>query len=103
MKDCVFCKIINKEMATKFVHEDEDIIVINDINPKAKVHLLIVPRQHVKTFLDLKDSHYQLLTNLIKVVQRLVVDKKLQSGYRVVINGGRHQKIGHLHLHLLGD
>ncbi|MDP2720520.1 MAG: HIT domain-containing protein [bacterium] len=103
MKDCVFCKIINKEIPTKFVHKDEDIFVFHDIHPKAPTHLLIVPRPHINTFLDLGDNHFSLLTKIIKVVQRLVRDKKLESGYQVVINGGRHQEIDHLHFHLLAD
>ena len=102
-KECVFCKIINEEIPTKFVHKDEDIFVFSDINPKAPVHLLVVPREHVKTFLDIKNKHFPLLTKMIKVVQRLVKEKKLQTGYRVFINGGRYQEVDHLHFHLLGD
>ncbi len=102
-KDCIFCKIINGELETKFVHKEDDVFVFHDVNPKAPVHLLIVPRQHVKTFLDLGDKHFLVLTKMIKVIQRLVKKKKLQSGYRVLINGGRHQEVDHLHFHLLGD
>ncbi|MEX0621450.1 MAG: HIT domain-containing protein [Candidatus Woykebacteria bacterium] len=103
VKDCVFCKIITGELETKFVHRDDDVFVFHDINPKAAVHLLIVPREHIKTFLDLNDNHFQVLTKLIKVVQRLIQDKKLSKGYRVVINGGKYQEIDHLHFHLLSD
>ena len=103
MKDCIFCKIINEEIPTKFVHKTKDIFVFHDINPKAPTHLLIVPRPHIKSFLDLEDKHSWLLTKMIKVVQRLVRSKKLESGYRVVINGGQHQEIDHLHFHLLAD
>jgi histidine triad (HIT) family protein len=102
-KECVFCKIINEEIPTEFVHKEEDIFVFKDINPKAPVHLLIVPREHIESFLDLTDSHVSLLTNVIKVVQRIVKEQKLEGGYRVMINGGRHQEIGHLHFHLLAD
>jgi histidine triad (HIT) family protein len=102
-KDCVFCKIIKGELKTKLVHKSEDIFVFHDINPKSPVHLLIVPRQHVKTFLDLGDKHFSVLTNIIKVIQRLVREKKLEKGYKVLINGGRHQEVDHLHFHLLGD
>jgi histidine triad (HIT) family protein len=102
-KECVFCKIINEEIPTEFVHKEEGIFVFKDINPKAPVHLLIVPREHIASFLDLQDKHVSLLTNVIKVVQRIVKEQKLEGGYRVMINGGRHQEIGHLHFHLLGD
>ena len=103
MKDCIFCKIVKKEIPKEFVHEEEEIFVFKDINPKAPVHLLVVPLVHIKTFLDLKDKHFSLLTNMMKVVQRLIQQQKLKSGYRVVINGGKYQEIDHLHFHLLGD
>ena len=103
MKDCIFCRIINEEIPTKFVHKDEDIFVFHDINPKAPTHLLIVPREHIKTFLDLEDKHSWLLTKMIKVVQRLVRDKKLEKSFRVLINGGTHQIVDHLHFHLLSE
>ena len=101
--DCIFCKIINEEIPTKFVHKDDDIFVFHDINPKAPTHLLIVPREHIKTFLDLEDKHSWLLTKMIKVVQRLVRDKKLEKSFRVLINGGTHQIVDHLHFHLLSE
>lgn len=103
MKDCVFCKIMSGELETKLVHKTKDVFVFHDINPKAPTHLLVVPREHIKTFLDLQDKQYQVLTKMIKVVQRLVKDNKLEKGYQVVVNGGRHQEIDHLHLHLLAD
>src|SRR3989304_287256 len=101
--DCIFCRIINEEIPTKFVHKDSDIFVFHDINPKAPTHLLIVPREHIKTFLDLEDKHSWLLTKMIKVVQRLVRDKKLEKSFRVLINGGTHQIVDHLHFHLLSE
>ena len=102
-KNCIFCQIINEEIPAKFVYKDRDVVVFYDANPKAKTHFLIVPRVHVKSFLDVKDSHFPVLTNMIKVVQRLVKDKKLEGGFRVLINGGSHQVVDHLHLHLLSD
>lgn len=103
MKDCVFCKIIKGELGTEFVHKDPDFFVFKDIYPKAPVHLLVVPREHIETFLDLGDKHFSLLTKVIKVIQRLIKEQKLTAGYRVMINGGRHQEVDHLHFHLLGD
>ena len=103
MKNCIFCKIINEELPTEFVHRDKDVFVFRDINPKAPVHLLVVPRAHIKSFLDIRDNQISLLTNLLKVIQRLVRSQKLQSGYRVVVNGGTRQEVEHLHFHLLGD
>lgn len=101
--ECVFCKIINGELKTKFVHKTDDVFVFHDINPKAPTHLLIVPREHIKSLLDLKDKHSLLLTKMIKVVQRVVKEKKLEGGFRVLINGGSFQDVEHLHFHLLSE
>lgn len=102
-KNCIFCRIISGELETKLVHRSEGIYVFHDINPKAPTHLLIVPSVHIKTFLDLKDNQYQVLTKMVKVVQRLIRGKNLQGSYRVLINGGSHQVVDHLHLHLLSE
>lgn len=103
MESCLFCKIINKEIPAKIVYQDEDVLVIPDINPKAKVHLLVLPLVHVNSFLDLNDKQMLLLTKMSKVVQSLIKDKKLESSYQLLFNGGKHQHVPHLHWHLLGD
>ena len=100
---CLFCQIIKKEMPTKFVHEDSEVVVFSDIKPKARVHLLVVPREHINTFLDLGDNHFLLLTKMVKVVQRIIEDQKLQGGFQLIFNGGKYQHVPHLHWHLLGD
>ena len=100
---CVFCGIINEKIPAKIVYKDNDVVVFYDINPQAKTHLIIVSRVHIKSLLDLNNSHFVLLTNMIKVVQTLIKDKKLEGGYRVLINGGSHQIVDHLHFHLLSD
>jgi histidine triad (HIT) family protein len=102
-KNCIFCGIINEEIPTEFVHKEDDVFVFRDINPKAPVHLLVVPREHIESFLDLGNKHFTMLTKIIKVIQKLVKEQKLSKGYRVVINGGRHQEVAHLHFHLLAD
>lgn len=102
-KDCLFCDIIGEKISTKFTYQDKDLVVFADINPKSRVHLLIVPREHIKSFLDLSDKNNLLLTKMIKVIQRIIRDKKLEGGYQVIFNGGKYQHIPHLHWHLLGD
>ena len=101
--DCLFCKIINKEIPTDFVYEDQNVVVFSDIKPKARAHLLVVPREHINTYLDLGDNHFLLLTKMVKVVQRIIEDQKLQGGYQLIFNGGKYQHVPHLHWHLLGD
>ena len=103
MQECLFSKIINKEVPVDFVYQDQHVVVFPDVNPKSRVHLLIVPTVHIKSFLDLTDKQFVVLTKLAKVVQSEIVDKNLQGGYQLVFNGGSYQHVPHLHWHLLGD
>lgn len=100
MSDCIFCKIINGDFGTEFVYEDENAVVFKDINPKADIHLLVVPRLHVESLNELNDE--ELLGKLMFVVK--TVTKKLGiKSYRTVINTGKEagQEVFHLHIHIL--
>lgn len=103
METCLFCQIIAKKIPAKIVYEDENVMVIPDINPKARVHLLVLPRPHIKSFLDLNDKQILILTKMAEVVQTLIKDQKLEEGYQLIFNGGTHQHVPHLHWHILGD
>jgi histidine triad (HIT) family protein len=101
MENCIFCKIANKEIAKDFTYEDEDIMVFPDIHPVAPIHLLIVPKRHIRDFGDLRDD--TLLGKLREVIQNMIKEQKIQDkGYRLVVNGGGAQIIDHLHIHLMG-
>jgi histidine triad (HIT) family protein len=101
MKDCIFCKIANKEIEKDFIYEDEDLVVFPDIRPAAPLHLLIVPKKHLKDFLMIKDE--RLMIKMMKTIQNLVKEQKIEDkGYRLVVNGGGAQLIDHLHIHLMG-
>jgi histidine triad (HIT) family protein len=105
MDDCVFCKIVKKELPAKFVYQDDDIVAFPSIAPQTPVHLLIVPKKHIKNVNDLKDSDADLAGRMILVGKKLAKEKEIdQTGYRLVFNVGPHsgQTIDHLHLHLLG-
>jgi len=103
MEDCLFCKIIDGSIPSDKVYEDEDVYAFNDIHPKAPVHVLVIPRQHVATLTDCNDP--ALLGMLMDRV-RTIADNvlKLAAGYRVVINvrEGGGQEVFHLHMHILG-
>lgn len=101
--ECLFCDIINKKIPADFVYADNEVVVFPDINPKARAHFLVVPTLHIKSFLDLTDKQMEQLTKLAKVVQSLIKDQKLEGGYQLIFNGGKHQHVPHLHWHLLGD
>lgn len=103
--DCIFCKIIKKELPAEIVLEDKNIIVFEDIHPLAPVHLLVVPKKHIQTINDLTPKDKQLVGEIFltakKVAEKSGIDKK---GYKLVFNVGKGggQIIFHLHLHLLG-
>ena len=103
MTDCIFCKIINGDFNTKFIYEDENAVVFNDINPKANTHLLVVPKLQVESLNELDDI--ELLGQLMNVVKKVTKQEGIKS-YRTVINTGQEagQEVFHLHIHILsGD
>ena len=103
MEDCIFCKIINKEIPKEFNYETNTLVVFPDINPAARVHLLIVPKQHIGEIKDLGKGQGNLLEDVYGVVNKLVEENNLTDDlYRVVVNGGKAQHVPHLHFHLLG-
>ncbi len=99
--DCVFCKIINKELPAKLLYKDEDAIVFPDLSPVKPVHLLIVPKKHIEDFILVDDP--SLFSKLFSVVQRMVEREGLKDrGFRIVVNGGGAQLVEHFHIHLMG-
>lgn len=101
MEDCIFCKIAKKEIAKEFTYEDEGVMVFPDIKPVRPVHLLIIPKAHIKELHALDNP--VLFEKLGKVVQQMILKMQLENrGYRVVINGGGAQIVDHLHIHLMG-
>ena len=105
MPECIFCKIAKKEAPAKIEYEDNDVMAFWDINPKAKIHLLIIPKRHIKSILDVKKEDMSLVCKLINVAQQLAKEKKIdKSGFRMTINTGpwSGQIVEHLHLHLTG-
>jgi histidine triad (HIT) family protein len=104
MKDanCLFCKIIAKEIPSKPVIDDADYLVIRDINPQAPTHVLIIPKHHVRNVIEFEDP--TALGKLFQVAKRIADEEKLGDGFRVVVNTGNHggQTVDHLHIHVLG-
>lgn len=105
MSDCIFCKIINKEIPSEIVYEDDYVIAFKDINPKAPVHILVVPKKHIATFNDLSPEDSELMSAIVSAVQKIAKDFNVaDSGYRVLVNVNKEggQVIFHLHVHILG-
>lgn len=104
-QECLFCRIVNKEISSKIVYEDEKAAAFEDINPQAPTHILIVPRKHIAGLNDLTAADAELVGHLHAVAAKLAQERGLtESGYRTVINTGRGagQSVFHLHVHLLG-
>ncbi len=105
MEECIFCKIIKGEIPSEKVFEGNNIIAFNDINPKAKVHILIVPKKHIESIKHLEEADKNLMGEIIFTAKKIAGEKGL-AGYKLVFNVGREggQLVDHLHLHLLsGD
>lgn len=103
--DCIFCKIIKKEIDSEILFEDDDMIVFKDIRPKAPVHLLVVPKKHIASFKDVTADDAELISKLMLKAKEMAEKQGIaESGYKVVINSGKEggQIIYHLHIHLLG-
>lgn len=104
MNDCIFCKIAAGKIPSDRVHEDDKIIVFKDIYPKAPVHLLMVPREHVANLNELTPAHDGLMTHMLRSLPVVARQAGLTDGYRTIINTGRGggQEVFHLHIHILG-
>jgi len=104
MKDCLFCRIVDGQIPSERVHEDDQVIVIKDIYPKAPVHLLVIPRIHFESLCELTPAHDALMAHIMRLLPQLAGKQGLDNGFRAVINTGRGggQEIFHLHVHLLG-
>jgi histidine triad (HIT) family protein len=101
---CLFCKIASGEIPSSAIYQDESVYAFADISPKAPVHVLIVPREHIASLAEATAEHSALLGHLMGVAAEIARSKGLAKGYRVVVNTGDDggQTVDHLHLHLLG-
>lgn len=105
MPDCLFCKIAQKEIPSKVIYEDEQIMAFADINPVAPVHILLIPKKHLSSVNDIMREDEILIGQIFGVIQELARKLEIaESGYRVVTNTGTDggQVVGHLHFHLIG-
>lgn len=101
MDDCIFCKIIAKSAPAEFVGENEKAIAFKSIQPVAQHHILIVPKKHLATFMDITGEDKDLYFAMISLAQQIIKEKDIIGGYKLVINGGKYQFVPHLHWHLL--
>jgi len=103
--DCIFCKIVKKELNSEIVKEDEKTLAFKDINPQAPFHVVVVPKTHIEKLSDLEEKNVSCISNMFltanSIAKELGID---ETGYRLVMNSGEYggQTVYHIHLHLLG-
>ena len=104
MSDCIFCKICDGAIPADVVYEDDHCLAFRDIQPKAPVHLLVIPRKHVESLDDLGDDERELASHMLLTIPRIARQQGLDGGYRTVANTGKGggQEVFHLHFHILG-
>ncbi len=101
MEDCIFCKIINKEIPGSIVYENDKVLAFNDINPQAPVHIIVVPKKHVKSVME---ADREISGDLINAIQEIAKEQGVdEKGFRVITNCGEDggQTVNHLHFHIL--
>ena len=102
---CIFCQIVSKKIPSDILYQDEGVLAFRDINPQAPVHLLIIPKIHIASLVELTEQEIPLMGRMVSVASKLAEREGIsESGYRLVINCGEEggQLVLHLHLHLLG-
>ncbi|WP_053957571.1 histidine triad nucleotide-binding protein [Inediibacterium massiliense] len=104
MGDCIFCKIISKQIPSKIVYEDDSVISFYDIDPQAPVHIVIVPKKHIKSLDHIIDEDQDLIGHIFLCAKKIAGELGLKDGYRIINNCGKlgGQTVDHIHFHLLG-
>lgn len=102
--DCIFCKIINGDIPSAKVYENEYVYAFKDINPNAKVHVLVVPKVHIESIDSVDEENIEAVSQVIKAIPTVAKECGLSSGYRVITNVGEDggQTVKHIHFHILG-
>lgn len=104
-EDCLFCKIVSRDVPGEIVYESDEVLAFRDINPEAPTHILLIPKRHVNSAHELGEAHAAELIELFRAAAELAEAEGIrESGYRVVTNVGRGagQSVFHLHFHLIG-
>lgn len=103
MSDCIFCKIINKEIPSNCVYEDDNVFAFKDINPQAPVHILVIPKEHIASAGEITAENSKAVAACFEVIAKLAKEMNLENGFRVISNCGEDagQTVHHLHFHVL--
>lgn len=105
MEDCLFCKIVKKEIPSDIIYEDDDVLAFKDIHPVAPIHVLVIPKRHISMVTELTEEDGELLGKIYSAINYVAEKEGIkEKGFRIIINCGEDggQAIGHLHFHVLG-
>lgn len=104
MSDCIFCKIVKREIPADIVYEDDETICFKDINPAAPIHILVIPKKHISSVIDIKKEDEELIGKIYSIINKVAKQFKIEeNGFRVIVNCGEDggQVVKHIHFHLL--
>ena len=102
--NCIFCKLVEGKIPSRKAYEDDEILVFHDIAPWAPVHLLLIPKRHVPSMVEITPADAPLLGRMMALIPKLMLDSGVTNGFRIIANAGHDgmQEVPHLHLHAIG-
>ena len=104
--DCIFCKIINNEIPSNKIYEDDKVLAFHDINKEAPIHFLVIPKEHIQSVNEINSKNSEIISHIFVIINKIVKDLGIdESGYRIVNNCGKDggQTVNHIHFHVLGQ
>lgn len=104
--DCIFCKIVNGDIPSNKIYEDDKVLAFHDISPEAPIHFLVIPKEHIKSANDINEGNSHIISHIFLVINKLVRELNIaETGYRIVNNCGKDggQTVDHIHFHVLGQ
>lgn len=104
--DCIFCKIINNEIPSNKIYEDDKVLAFHDINKEAPIHFLVIPKEHIQSANEINSKNADIISHIFVVINKIVKELGIsETGYRIVNNCGKDggQTVNHIHFHVLGQ
>ncbi|QQS39450.1 HIT domain-containing protein [Candidatus Woesebacteria bacterium] len=98
----MFCKIVEGKLPAKVREETKNVIAFDSIDPIATTHIIIIPKEHIVSFIDIQKSHHETIIDMMEVINKLIQARDISAGYKIIVNGGKYQVVKHLHWHLVG-
>ena len=99
----IFTKILNKEIPSEILFENDNVFVIKDINPVDKTHLLIIPKQEIPSINDLEENHKEIMWDMLLVAKKMAEKFNVKDWYKLIINAWDYQEVPHIHMHLISN